>query len=99
MSLKVEVELSSAFQTRLSLERLTLSFEEDRPTLRRLLKRLVEEHGEKIRPLIFDKEEEIIPGLMVMVNDQIFTPGALSKQELRLKEKDKVSLLYFMSGG
>ena len=100
MSLKIKVELSPAFQTRLSSENLALYLEEDRSTLKGLLHRLVEEQGEKIRPLLFDEEKgEILPGLMVMVNDRIFTGSALQQQDLHLREGDRVSLLYFLSGG
>jgi hypothetical protein len=60
---------------------------------------LVEEYGEKIRPLLFDNEQGILTGLMVMVNDRIFTGSALQSQEVLLQEGDKVSLLYFLSGG
>ena len=100
MSLKVEVEFSPPFQSRLSLTHLTLWIEEDRSTVKGLFERLVEEHGERIRSLLFgQKEDEILTGLMVMINNRTFTGSALNQQDIQLRDGDKVSLLYFMSGG
>jgi sulfur carrier protein ThiS len=100
VSLKVEVEFSPAFQSRLSLERQTLLLEEGRSTIKDLLDRLAVEHGGKIRPLLFaQKKDEILSGLMVMVNGRIFTGNALNQQDIGLGDGDKVSLLYFISGG
>jgi sulfur carrier protein ThiS len=98
--MKIEVEFSPPFQSRLSLERQTLILEESRSTVKDLFDRLAEEHGGKIKPLLFaQKEDEILSGLMVMINNQIYTGSALNQQEIRLGEGDKVSLLYFISGG
>ncbi len=100
MKFKVEVEFSPAFQSRISLERQVLRLEEDRSTVKDLLGRLAEEHGERIRPLLFGGgEDEILSGLMVQVNDRVFPGNVLSREEVRLREGDRVSLLYFMSGG
>lgn len=100
MKVKVVVEFSPAFQSRLAFERQTLTLEEDRSTIKGLFERLAQEHGGKIRPLLFGpKEDEILSGLMVMINDRIFTGNALNQQEFRLGEGDRVNLLYFMSGG
>jgi sulfur carrier protein ThiS len=98
--MKIEVEFSPAFQSRLSLERQTLILEEGRSTVKDLFERLLREHGEKVRPLLFaQKEDEILSGLMVMINNQTFTGSDLKRQEIRLAEGDRVSLLYFISGG
>jgi len=98
--MKIEVEFSPAFQSRLSLERQILTLAEGRSTVKDLLDRLAQEHGGKIRPLLFGPEEnEILSGLVVMVNDRTFTGNALNQKEIRLEEGDRVHLLYFMSGG
>jgi sulfur carrier protein ThiS len=34
-----------------------------------------------------------------MVNNRVFTGNALNKQVIPLQDRDKVSLLYFVSGG
>ncbi len=100
MSVKVEVEFSPVFQSRLSLERQTLILEESQSTVKDLFDRLAKVHGGKIKPLLFtQKEDEILSGLMVMINNQIFTGSALNLKEIRLRDGDKVSLLYFISGG
>jgi sulfur carrier protein ThiS len=98
--MKIEVEFSPAFQSRLSLQRQVLTLEEGRSTVKDLLDRLAQEYGGKIRPLLFGpQEDEILSGLMVMINDQTFTGSALNQKEIRLEEGDRVNLLYFMSGG
>jgi hypothetical protein len=100
LSMKIEVEFSPAFQSRLSLQRQTFFLEEARPTVKDLFERLVEKHGGKISPLLFAPEkEEILSGLLVMVNDRLFTGTALNQEDVRLGDGDKVGLLYFMSGG
>jgi len=98
--MKIEVEFSPAFQSRLSLERQTLILEEGRSTVKDLFDELVREHGGKIRPLLFaEREDEILSGLMIMINNRTITGSDLNRQEIRLAEGDKVSLLYYMSGG
>ena len=98
--MKIEVEFSPAFQSRLSLERQTLILEEGRSTVKDLFDELVREHGGKIRPLLFaEREDEILSGLMIMINNRTITGSDLNRQEIRLAEGDRVSLLYFMSGG
>ena len=98
--MKIEVEFSPPFQSRLSLERQTLLLEEDQSTIKDVFERVAAEHGEKIRPLLFDpKKGEILSGLMVMVNERTFTGNALNQQDVRLGNGDKVSLMYFISGG
>ena len=100
MNMKIEVEFSPAFQSRLSLERQTLIFEEGQSTVKDLFDRLAEVHGGKIKSLLFtQKEDEILSGLMVMINNRTFTGSDLNRQEIRLAEGDRVILLYFMSGG
>ena len=98
--MKIEVEFSPAFQSRLSLERQTVTLEKGRSTVKDLFERLTHGHGGKIRPLLFGPDgEEILSGLMVMINDRTFTGNALNGKEVRLEEGDRVNLLYFMSGG
>jgi molybdopterin converting factor small subunit len=100
LNMKIEVEFSPPFQSRLSLERQTVILEEGRSTVKELFDGLVREHGGKIRPLLFvENEDEILSGLMVMINNRTFTGSDLNRQEIRLAEGDRVSLLYYMSGG
>jgi len=98
--MKIEVEFSPVFKSRLSLERQTLILEEGHSTVKDLFARLAREHGGNIRPLLFAKnDDEVLSGLMVMINNRTFTGSDLNQQEIRLAEGDKVSLLYYMSGG
>ncbi len=97
LAVNIEVELSPAFKSRVGIDHLVLSFDGG-ATVKGLLTRLSDEYSDKMRPLLFEKEE-ILPGLMVMVNQKIFTGTALQVQDIPLNEGDKVSLLYFLSGG
>ena len=98
--MKIEVELSPAFQTALKSSRLFIELEEDEGTVKGLLRRLSRESGGKIDSLLFEEGgNAILPGLMVMVNNRALTGTALNQQIIRLRDKDKVSLLYFVSGG
>jgi len=98
--MKIEVEFSPAFQSRLSLQHQTFFLEEGRSTLKDLLDRLAEEHGAKIRPLLFSPQADaILSGLMVQVNNRLLTGNTLNPREIQLGEGDRVSFLYFMSGG
>lgn len=100
VTVKIEVELSPAFQTALRSSRLLIELEEDERTVEGLLRRLSRESGGKIDSLIFEEEgNAIFSGLMVMVNDRVFTGTALNQEIIRLRDRDKVSLLYFVSGG
>ena len=96
----IEIDLSPAFQTALPSSHLLIELEENEATVKGLLHRLLKEYGEKIKPFLFEKEgDAILSGLMVMVNDRTFTGSALNQQVVQLMDKDKVSLLYFVSGG
>jgi sulfur carrier protein ThiS len=98
--LKIEVEFSPAFQIALQSSHLFIELGEDEGTVHGLLRRLSREYGDKIDSLLFEGGEHVIlPGLMVMVNDRVFTGTALNQQVVPLQQGDKVSLLYFVSGG
>lgn len=100
MTVHIEVDLSSAFKMALPFSHLSVELKEREASLKSLLHLLFKEYGEKIRPLLFEKEgDSVLSGLMVMVNDQTFTGTALNQQDVRLVDKDKVNLLYFVSGG
>ncbi len=100
MSVSIEVELSPVFQTARLPSGLAVDLEEERATVRGLLDALSEEWGEKMDPLPFEKGGNcILSGLMVMVNDRMFTGTALNPQVGPLHSRDKVSLLYSISGG
>jgi sulfur carrier protein ThiS len=98
--MKIDVELSAVFQTAHLPASFSVEIERDEATIRGLLQHLAGQWGEKIRPLLFDEGgEDVLSGLMVMVNDRTFTGTALKQQTVDLHSGDKVSLLYFVSGG
>ncbi|NWF92769.1 MAG: MoaD/ThiS family protein [Syntrophaceae bacterium] len=100
MSITVRVELSPVFQSLCPSPLFTIQLKEEEATVQGLCMRLSLEYGERMKDLLFEKGEgSVMPGLMVMVNDQIYTGVALSQKEVRLMEGDRVSLLYFVSGG
>jgi sulfur carrier protein ThiS len=98
MSCRIAVELSPIFQSRLGVVRLSLTIAEECSTVKGVLRSLSEGAGAKIKPLLYSGEG-ILAGLMVMVNDRIFTGSALNQQDVSLRDGDKVSLLYYVSGG
>ena len=100
MTLKIEVELSPVFQTAFQSSSVLIELDEDEGTVKGLLRHLSTESGGKINSLLFEEGgDSILSGLMVMVNNRVFTGTALNEQMIRLRDKDKVSLLYFVSGG
>ena len=100
MALMIEVELSPVFQTALQSSNIVVELGEDEDTVQGLLHRLARESGAKISSLLFEEGgDSILPGLIVMVNNRVFTGNALNEQVIPLQERDKVSLLYFVSGG
>lgn len=100
MTLRIEVELSPVFQTACSSLRLSVELDESEATVKGLLHHLSKEYGEKMSPLLFERgKASVLPGLMVMVNERIFTGSALNQQVVELHDRDKVNLLYFVSGG
>jgi len=100
MDLKIEVQLSHVFQSACSSPQLTIEVGEGEATVQCLLRFLTQKYGEKIRPLLYEQgKDSFLSGLMVMVNDQVFTGSDLNRKVIELHDKDKVNLLYFVSGG
>jgi molybdopterin converting factor small subunit len=100
MATEVHVELSSVFQPICSSPHFMIQLKKGEATVQGLFLRLSQKYGERMRDLLFEKgKESVIPGLMVLVNDQIHTGVALNQKDVPLMEGDKVSLLYFVSGG
>jgi len=100
VTLKIKVELSPVFQAALQSSNVFIELEENEGTVKGLLRHLSRKSGGKINSLLFEEEgDSILSGLMVMVNNRVFTGTALNEQMILLRDKDKVSLLYFVSGG
>lgn len=100
MIINVQVDLSATFRPICQTAHLLIALESREATLQGLLRWLSGTYGDKMQDLLFEKEKEsILPGLMVMVNDRIHTGVALNVKEVPLTEGDRVSLLYFISGG
>lgn len=100
MTLQIEVELSPVFQAICPTKHLSIPLKKGEATGRSLLRHLSSTYGEKMEALLFEKgKDEVIAGLMVMVNDRIFTGNALNQNDIPLQDGDKVNLLYFVSGG
>ena len=97
--MKVDVEFRSPFRIASDVSRFSIEIEEGE-NIRGLLHRISKLCGGKIDNLLFEKGgDEILAGLMIKVNDQVFTGTALNGVETELRNGDKVSLLYFVSGG
>ena len=98
--LKIDLELSSAFEAACGVRHLLFDLDEDEGTVNTLLQRLCQALGEKMRPLLFEEgKESILSGLMVVINDRVFTGTGLNQAVVRLNDGDRVSLMYFVSGG
>ena len=98
--LKIDLELSSAFEAACGVRHLPFELDEGEATVSTLLRRLCLVHGEKMKPLLFEKgDASILPGLMVMINDRVVTGTGLNQADVRLHDGDRVSLMYFVSGG
>jgi sulfur carrier protein ThiS len=100
VTVKIEVEFSPVFQTAFQSSSVLIELDEDEGTVKGLLRHLSTENEGKINSLLFEEGgDSILSGLMVMVNNRVFTGTALNEQMIPLRDKDKVSLLYFVSGG
>jgi sulfur carrier protein ThiS len=99
-SVKIDLELSPIFQSLAKAPLLSIQLEESEATVQGMLSSLSKEYGEGMTNLLFEKgQNAILSGLMVTVNDKIYTGTALNRQRVQLHGGDKVSLLYFVSGG
>jgi hypothetical protein len=98
--MKIEIEFSPLFVSIARAQHLSIKLEGSEATVQGVLHHLSRAYGEKMRALLFEKgKDAILPGLMVLVNDQTYTGVALGQRSVPLVEGDKVSLLYFVSGG
>ncbi len=98
--MRVQIELTPAFQKAFPTRSLSLEIPGDKATLRGLLQHLAWQGGKEVKALLFEKEGgRVLSGLMVMLNDRTFSGEALNVQDVALQEGDRVSLLYFVSGG
>jgi hypothetical protein len=97
---RVRVEYSSVFQSAGAPYESSCDLGDEESTVRGLLVRLFREYGEKMRSLLFEKgKDSIVPGLMVLVNDRTYTGVGLNQKDVPVVKGDKVSLLFFVSGG
>ena len=79
---------------------MALELEEKEATVKGLLGRLARQWEDPACPLLFEKGSPLVlSGLMVMVNDRIYTGTDLNRNDVGLRDRDRVSLLYFVSGG
>jgi len=98
--MKIEIEFSPVFVSVSRSQYLSIELGGSEATVQGALHHLSRAYGERMRTLLFEKgKESILPGLMVLVNDRTYTGVALEQKNVPLMEGDKVSLLYFVSGG
>jgi hypothetical protein len=83
MNTKIDLEMSSAFHAACPLQHFPMELEEGEATVQGLLVRLSREYGEKMKDLLFEKgKSSILPGLMVLVNDRIYTGVGLNQRDV-----------------
>lgn len=100
MAVRVEIDLSPAFHKAFPSRAFTLEIPDEKASLWNLLRHLGSKAGSEGERLLFRKgKEEILPGLMVMVNDRTFSGVELNGKDVLLRDGDRINLLYFVSGG
>ncbi len=98
--MKIDVEFSAAFVPISGSQHVSVELETNETTVQDILSRLSKQYGQRMTSLLFEKgQEDILSGLMVTVNGKAYTGTALNQQRVPLRGGDKVSLLYFVSGG
>lgn len=96
----IEIRFSIPFSLVVSQSGLKLSLDKGEQTVGRMLARLGRIYKGKVDHLLFDKERHgIFPGLMVKVNERVFTGTALNREDFQLKDQDVVDILFYVSGG
>jgi len=97
---KIDVEFSAAFVPISGSQHVSIELEANEATVQGVLSRLSKKYGQRMTDLLFEKgQEDILSGLMVTVNGKAYTGTALNQQRVQLQGGDRVSLLYFVSGG
>ena len=97
--MKIDVEFSAAFVPISGSQHVSIELETNETTVQDILSRLSKKYGQMTN-LLFEKgQEDILSGLMVTVNGKAYTGTALNQQRVQLQGGDRVSLLYFVSGG
>jgi molybdopterin converting factor small subunit len=93
------IDLSPPFASRIGRTRLEFEIVGEEETVQGVLRKLATLWGDRIEPLLFTGDGGMLPGLMVMVNNRVFTVSSLNEKDVRLKDGDTLSLMYFVSGG
>jgi hypothetical protein len=100
MGVKVDVELSFAYRPYFPHSKFRVDFPGDHPDLRQLLDRLHQASDGRIVRLLFEEDgTSVLSGLMVMINDRVYTGNEINRENVGLHDGDRVELLYFISGG
>ncbi len=96
----LKIVFSPVFRAYFHCHERHMFMEREKLTVIDLLQQLSKEAAGKIDPLIFEKNAAAIsPGLMVQVNDRVYTGTMLNQNPVPLEDQDVVSLLYYVSGG
>jgi sulfur carrier protein ThiS len=99
-AIHLKIIFSPVFRTYFHCHERSMIMEKEKPTVIDLLRQLSTETAGKIDLLIFEKDAAFISaGLMVQVNDRVYTGTMLNQHPVPLEDQDVVSLLYYISGG
>jgi hypothetical protein len=99
-AIRLKIVFSPVFRAYFHCHERSLVMEQEKPTVIDVLRRLATEAGGKIDPLIFEADTaSISAGLMVQVNDRVYTGTLLNQKPVALADQDVVTLLYYVSGG
>ena len=99
-AIQVKVVFSPVFRALLHCRERDLVLDAQRPTVGDLLQQLSREAEGKIAPLMFETGGALISaGLMIQVNDRVYTGNQLNQEPVPLQDRAVVTLLYYVSGG
>ena len=99
-AIQVKVVFSPVFRALFHCHERDMIIDARRPTVNDLLRQLSRESAGKIDALIFEKDTTLISaGLMIQVNDRVYTGTQLYQTPVPLTDKTVVTLMYYVSGG
>lgn len=95
-----KVVFSPVFRAYFHCHERNMILEKEKPTVGDLLRKLSRESAGKIDALIFEKDSALISaGLMIQVNQQVYTGTLLNQTTVPLEDGAVITLLYYVSGG
>ena len=99
VSITVTVRLGLLIRAKLPDHNLSVSLPAEHNSIKHLLKMVANQTGGKIDRFLFEKDARILSGLMVKINEEIYTGTEMNQKDIAIENGDIVDLLYYISGG